>query len=147
MDEHQPAPSSFTQPRPASYINDYEENQATYVKPPSHSDYVPTRPASHVEDQQRDLVGNDVPGEKSPPSFPQPRPASDINDYEEFKASYVKPPSYSDYVPTRPVSDKVRDLMVDEKPPTFGAVRPPNDSSDNKDSFDEKHTRPLSYRL
>nr|GEY82903.1 hypothetical protein [Tanacetum cinerariifolium] len=55
------------------------------------------------------------------------------------------PPSDSDYVPTRPLSDKERDLMAEEKPPTFGAVRPPKDSSDDKDSFDEITPRPLSY--
>ncbi|GJT79437.1 hypothetical protein Tco_1053779 [Tanacetum coccineum] len=90
-------------------------------------------------------MADDVPGEKSLPSFTQPRPASNITDSGKNQASYGKPPSYSD-LRTQPVSDKEHDRMADEKPPTHGDVRPLNPSSHDEASFDEKNPRPHSYR-
>ncbi|PWA79656.1 hypothetical protein CTI12_AA204130 [Artemisia annua] len=154
MDEYQSAPSSFTQPRPSSYINDdYEKNQATYVKPPSYSDNVPTRPVSHVEHEQRDLVADDGhANEKSPPSYEQVAPKQPsyygddgtrgVNQDHDHKA-----PSFQDVGPGRGTSiyeDYYENR--DEKPATFGAVRPPNDSSKDEDSFVMNPPRPLSYR-
>ncbi|GKE66812.1 hypothetical protein Tco_1520973, partial [Tanacetum coccineum] len=66
-----------------------------------------TRSDSHVEDPKHDLMA-DVPGEKSFPSFTQPRPASNITDSGKNQASYGESPSYLD-LRTQPASDKEHD--------------------------------------
>ncbi|PWA49036.1 hypothetical protein CTI12_AA486210 [Artemisia annua] len=65
-----------------------------------------------------------------PPSFQQ-APPSYVDDYYRNQAPYVKPPSVSDFVPTRPVStkeDQQRQQLAEKSAPALEEVRPGQDS-------------------